>query len=116
MEVSQWVDTVSGGDAYNECLNPYFDGSISVRQWQLNSLKLNNMVLILILMEVSQWVNIKCFGTKSSVLILILMEVSQWDIVINNIGGIVYGLNPYFDGSISVRVEHTPEELKAAVS
>ena len=40
-------------------------------------------VLILILMEVPQWVNYKTYKTmaKFSVLILILMEVPQWALI-----------------------------------
>ena len=86
----------------NPCCNGIYSMSSYVSCWSCSSC----WVLILVVMEYTQWAYVSCWSCSSCVLILVVMEYTQWGIIAYIYQIIQKSLNPCCNGiySMSYRV------------
>ena len=80
MEYTQW-ESMNEWKTKTESLNPCCNGIYSMRKQKLKSLSSEIPVLILVVMEYTQW-GMNEWKTKTQkVLILVVMEYTQWEYI-----------------------------------
>ena len=102
MEYTQW-ESIFWQSKLCRCLNPCCNGIYSMRSTQAERWRIRQLVLILVVMEYTQWEqNWKVLAQEYPVLILVVMEYTQWEYPINNNKLWKYGLNPCCNGIYSM--------------